>query len=122
MHDHARIVREFIAAWSRLDADELAEYFTDDGVYHNMPLQAVGGRDNVHAMIKGFIASWTETEWEIRSLLASGDTVIVERIDRIRSSAGNVDLPCVGVFEMEDGRIREWRDYFDLNTYAKAMS
>lgn len=121
MHDNARIVRDFIHAWSRLDADELADFFTEDGVYHNIPIQAVVGRENVRAMIKGFLGSWQETDWEIRTLLASGDTVVVERVDRIKSSAGDVDLPCVGVFEMHDGRIREWRDYFDLGTYTKAM-
>ena len=36
-------------------------------------------------------------------------------------TAGNVDLPCLGVFEMRDGRIAEWRDYFDLGTFMKAM-
>ena len=27
----------------------------------------------------------------------------------------------VGVFEMEDGKIKVWRDYFDLNTFMSAM-
>ena len=27
------IVREFIAAWSRLDPEELASYFCEDGIY-----------------------------------------------------------------------------------------
>ncbi len=121
MTDNARIISDFIEAWSRLDPDELASYFTDDGVYHNMPVQAVAGRDAVRAMIKGFISTWTDTDWEIRTLLASGDTVIVERVDRTKTTSGDVDLPCVGVFEMQDGRIREWRDYFDLGTYANAM-
>jgi hypothetical protein len=33
-----------------------------------------------------------------------------------------VDLPCTGVFEMENGKIKVWRDYFDLTTYIKGMS
>jgi limonene-1,2-epoxide hydrolase len=32
-----------------------------------------------------------------------------------------VDLPCAGVFEMQGGKIKVWRDYFDLGTYVKAM-
>ncbi len=35
--DNEKIIREFIEAWSRLDAEELSGYFTEDGVYHNMP-------------------------------------------------------------------------------------
>jgi limonene-1,2-epoxide hydrolase len=122
MADNARVIRDFVAAWSRLDPAEIASYFTEDGVYHNIPMAPVAGRANVEKLIRGFTASWTETSWELRSLVAQGDLVIAERIDRTRAGAKSVDLPCVGVFEMADGKIRVWRDYFDLGTYAHAMA
>ena len=50
------------------------------------------------------------------------DVVFCERLDRTKSSQGDVDLPCVGVFLMREGKIYEWRDYFDANTYSRAMS
>lgn len=121
MSDNASVIRDFIGAWSRLDADELAGYFTDDGVYHNIPTAPVSGRDAVREFIAGFTANWTGTDWEILTLMADGDTVVCERIDRTQTKAGDVDLPCVGVFEMQDGKIRVWRDYFDLGTFMKAM-
>lgn len=120
--DNETIIRDFIQAWSRLDPKELAGYFSEDGVYHNMPTAPVGGRENVEKMIAGFISSWTETEWEILHLVAAGDVVIAERVDRSRAGDKAVDLPCTGVFEMEGGKIRVWRDYFDLGTYLKGMS
>lgn len=120
--DNEKVVREFIEAWSRLDPEELARYFTEDGVYHNMPARPVRGRENVKKMIAGFIAPWTETRWEILHLASSGDVVVAERLDRTKAGPKSVDLPCVGVFEMENGRIRVWRDYFDLATYTRAMS
>jgi limonene-1,2-epoxide hydrolase len=120
--DNEKVVRDFIAAWSRLDPEELSRYFAEDGVYHNMPTAPVRGRENVKRMIAGFIAAWTETRWEIVNLLAAGDLVIVERVDRTRAGTRAVDLPCTGVFEMQGGRIKVWRDYFDLGTYVKAMS
>ena len=33
-----------------------------------------------------------------------------------------VELPCCGVFEMQAGKIKVWRDYFDLDTYMKAVA
>jgi limonene-1,2-epoxide hydrolase len=120
--DNEKIIREFVAAWSRLDAAELASYFTDDGVYHNMPTGPVAGRDNVEKMIAGFISSWTETEWDLLHLVCAGDVVIAERLDRTKAGEKGVDLPCTGVFEMENGKIKVWRDYFDLTTYMKGMS
>jgi limonene-1,2-epoxide hydrolase len=120
--ENERIVREFIAAWSRLDAKELAGYFAEDGVYHNMPSGPVRGRENVERMIAGFTASWTETEWQILNLIGRGDVVIAERIDRTKAGAKSVALPCTGVFELENGKIKVWRDYFDLGTYARALA
>jgi limonene-1,2-epoxide hydrolase len=116
-----QVIRDFIAAWSRLDPDELAGYFTEDGVYHNVPTGPVRGREAVRKLIAGFIAPWTGTRWEICHLVARGDLVIVERVDRTRMGEKGVDLPCLGVFELDDGRIREWRDYFDLATYTGAL-
>jgi len=120
--ENEAVIREFIQAWSRLDAEELSSYFAEDGVYHNMPSAPVEGRENVRAMIAGFIASWTETEWDILHLLSAGDVVIAERLDRTKAGEKSVDLPCTGVFEMENGKIKIWRDYFDIGTYARGMS
>jgi limonene-1,2-epoxide hydrolase len=47
--------------------------------------------------------------------------VVRERTDRTKTTQGDVDLPCVGVFGMREGRITVWRDYFDLATYMNAM-
>ena len=120
MTDNAQIIRDFIAAWSRLDPVELASYFTADGCYYNMPTQPVRGRDNVQKFIGGFIANWSATDWEILHLVAQDDVVFCERVDRTAFASGGVDLPCLGVFEMSDGKIKEWRDYFDLNTFMRA--
>ena len=122
MGDNADIVRRFIEAWPRLDADELAGYFAEDGVYHNMPAQPVRGREAIRGFIAGFIKPWTATEWDILNLVSAGNVVIAERLDRTKVGDKPVDLPCCGVFEMQDGKIKVWRDYFDMGTYVQALS
>ena len=120
-HDNLSIVKDFIAAWSNLDADKLVEYFCEDGCYHNMPLEPVTGRENVLDFIKGFLTTWTDTEWEIKHIVCVDNVVIAERVDKTKTTNGDVDLPCVGVFEMKEGKIQIWRDYFDMATYTNAM-
>ena len=122
MQDNERIIRDFIAAWSRLDAAELAGYFCPDGTYHNMPSGPVSGHEALQKLIGGFIASRTETTWDIINILAAGNIVMVERLDRTRLAEKAVDLPCFGIFEMEDGKIKVWRDYFDMATFTKALA
>lgn len=122
MQANERTIRDFIAAWSRLDPQELAGYFAEDGVYHNMPGPPVAGRANVERLIRGFVSTWTETHWEILNLLCAGDVVMAERVDRTKAGTKAVDLPCTGVFLMEGGKIKLWRDYFDMATYQRAMA
>ena len=116
------IIRSFVSAWSRLDPNELSEYFSEDGSYHNMPMGPIVGKENIRAFIENFSSSWTETNWEILNMVEEGNIVFCERIDKTKSTQGNVDLPCFGVFEMKNGKIHAWRDYFDLGTMKKQMA
>jgi limonene-1,2-epoxide hydrolase len=115
-------VRRFCAAWPNLNVDEVTAFFTDDIVYHNMPGPPLEGLAAVRAGIESFLKTWQGTEFVILAIASSGNTVLTERIDRIDSGGRHVDLPVAGVFEVEGGKIRAWRDYFDLATYTRAMS
>ncbi len=118
----AVIVAEFLAAWSRLDLEELMAYFTDDAVYHNMPGPPSTGIEAVRASIGRFLKGWDRTEWKLLNIAANGNVVFAERVDIADAGGKHVDLPVVGVFEIADGRISAWRDYFDLASYTRAMS
>jgi limonene-1,2-epoxide hydrolase len=122
MSDNETLVRDFIAAWSRLDVDEIVGFFAPDGVYHNMPMGPVAGREQLRGFIAAFLKDWTSTDWEILTLIGRGDTVVAERVDRTLVGDKPVDLPCCGVFHLEGGKIKLWRDYFDLGTYRNALS
>ena len=122
MSDNVQTIKAFIAAWSNLDVDELVGYFCEDGIYYNMPAQPVQGHEKLKLFIEGFIAKWTKTTWETLNITGEGNVVIVERLDRTEVGDIKVDLPCCGVFEMEEGKIKIWRDYFDMGTYTKPFS
>jgi len=122
MSDNVQTIKAFIAAWSNLDVDELVGYFCEDGIYYNMPAQPVQGHEKLKLFIEGFIAMWTKTTWETLNIVGEGNVVIVERLDRTEVGDIKVDLPCCGVFEMEEGKIKIWRDYFDMGTYTKPFS
>ena len=122
MTENIKIIRNFISAWSNLDPDELVNYFTEDGIYYNMPIEPVQGKNNLKLFIQGFLNDWTKTEWEISNIICDGNTVFVERIDKTEVGDIKIDLPCCGIFEMEDGKIKIFLDYFDMNTYTGPLS
>ncbi len=121
MSSNTALIEDFCKAWSRLDPSELASYFTEDGIYHNMPAGPVRGRNEIEKFIRSFAGSWTKTEWEILNLAETGDVVFAERLDRTQAGEKSVDLPCTGVFTIRDGKIACWRDYFDIGAYSRAM-
>ena len=56
MESPIEVVRRFCRAWSdNLGADDLAAFFTNDAVYHNMPLGPVTGRENIARNIDSYI-------------------------------------------------------------------
>ncbi|NJD64201.1 MAG: limonene-1,2-epoxide hydrolase [Chloroflexi bacterium] len=118
------IVSAFIAEWStpQPDVAHLASYFTDDAVYHNMPTAPVTGRAAIQQTFAGIISQVEPRGWEVLSQVSSGNIEINERIDRFVKGDKSVELPVAGVFELRDGKIAAWRDYFDMATWRKALA
>lgn len=89
MSNNEQAIRDFVKAWSRLNVDEIVDYFTEDGVYHNMMLDPVKGKAALKGFIGAFIANWSDTEWELVNILSKGDIVVAERVDRTKSRAAS---------------------------------
>ncbi len=115
--DNEALVREFCDAWERRDMDELLGYFTDDAVYHNMPMDPVQGHDGIRSVLELFVPGSSKIEFEILGMASDGDAVFTERVDRFVMGDNTVELPVAGVFEIRDGKIAAWRDYFDMQTF-----
>jgi limonene-1,2-epoxide hydrolase len=121
MTDSADVVRRFCDSWADFDLDRLTTFFTDDAVYHNIPIEPVKGRDAIRATIEGFTAGVSSIEFKVLNLAANGDTVLTERIDVFTFPGGVIELPVMGTFEVVDGKIAAWRDYFDLNQFMSQL-
>jgi len=115
------VVRDFCAAWGTATAAELGNFFTDDAVYHNIPIAAVTGRDQIVATISGFAGGFEQIEFQMKAIAADGNTVLTERVDIFRSPGVSIELPVMGVFEVTDGLISAWRDYFDMQQFISQM-
>lgn len=115
------IVNSFIRALEANDLDTACSLVADDCEYDNVPLVKVHGPDGVRGILAPMFADCTEIEWVIHREAMSGSTVFNERLDRFKMSHGWVELPVNGVWEVQDGKITLWRDYFDAASYLKQM-
>ena len=116
-----QLVREFIAAWEQRDSDFIIGCFTEDAVYHSMPLGPIVGKEAIAAWVRGF-ENVQPGRLEVHHQIATADMVMNERSDRIVLNGHPVTLPITGVFEMHEGRIRAWREYFDLTPAKEAYA
>ena len=112
-----QLVREFCDAWKQRDVDAILAYFADDAVYHNIPIAPAEGLDAIRAVVEMFVPPADGIEFVIHNIFSSGDIVFTERTDRFVMGEKTIELPVAGVFELRDGKIAAWRDYFDLQTF-----
>lgn len=116
-----RFMAAFIAAWTTEDAAAPGAFLAENAVYHNGPMAPVTGRGAIEATLAGFMAMGGRVDVDITHILADESIVMTERVDHFIRSEGTVSLPVMGIFEVREGRIIAWRDYFDLNHFASAV-
>ena len=116
------LVQRFCAAWGDGDVDALIAFFTDDAVYHNIPISPVTGKDAIRTTIEGFTAGVDKIEFRVNAIAADGDVVLTERVDVFTTPDKSIELPVMGTFETRDGKIAAWRDYFDLNQFMSQLN
>ena len=119
--DAEKLVTDFCNAWPRKNIEELLGFFTEDAVYHNIPMEAAKGKAAIRAGINTFLPAAKSIEFKILHSASNGNVVFNERIDTIDMGAKKVVLPVTGVFEVSGGKISAWRDYFDVGMYTKQM-
>ncbi len=116
-----KVVNAFIAAFDRKDLEGALALVTDDCYYDNVPLGDMRGRDKMREFLAPIMGGSEPVQFEIVRQAASGNIVMNERIDRFVMNGKSVALPVSGVFEVTDGRISFWRDYFDNGMFMKAL-
>jgi limonene-1,2-epoxide hydrolase len=111
-------VRAFCEAWGRRQVDEILGFFTPDAVYHNIPLEPAVGHEAIRGLLSFFVPPSEEISFEILHIASRGDVVLTERVDRFVMGGKKIELPVSGTFEIRDGKIAAWRDYFDMQSWT----
>ena len=59
---------------------------------------------------------------EIIHMITQGPIVMTERVDYVKLGGKTAGLQVAGVFEVHDGVITAWRDYFDPTEFGSQLS
>ena len=122
MSHAAKVVTDLIGAFNKNDLDRIMTYFTDDAVYHNIPMASVSGLTAIRAVLQGFLGLASQVDWRVRHLAEDdAGVVLTERVDRFLINGKWLELPVMGTFEVVGNKIKAWRDYFDMNQFQSQL-
>jgi len=124
MTHHVETIRRFFDALDRLDLDAITAFFTEDGVYHDLPVPTdpTVGHEGIRRKL-GFVAEAIDRlEIQLGPIIGNGDIVMAERVEVWHFPTGEKPrLPVMSIFELRGGKISAWREYWDLNTLISQL-
>ena len=116
------IVNTFISKIEARDLDAALEQVSEDCYYDNVPIGDMTGRSDMHQFLRGLLQGEGPVEFEVVRQTCTGNTVMNERLDRFNTASGRtIELPVMGVFEVNEGLITFWRDYFDNGMFLRQI-
>ena len=122
MSENQQIIEDFIRVVNTNNMDKVMEFFAPDCFYHNIPLEPVTGTESIRGVLEGFNSTADEVEWTVHNIGETSEGhVLTERTDAFRFGEKWVKLPVMGIFELENGKIASWKDYFDANQMAQML-
>ncbi len=110
---NVELVRAFCKAGQDLDLDKQMAFIAENAIYHNMPDEPVNGAKAIRELLAGY-AKCEKAEIIIHRIVEAPDgAVLTERLDRFMMGGKWIDCAVMGSCDIKDGKIVEWRDYYD---------
>jgi limonene-1,2-epoxide hydrolase len=120
---NSALVEDFIGQWEARSIDGILARMTSDARYVNIGLNEAVGHDAIRAGLTPFLDAAKSVRWTIHHIAETADGVVLtERTDVFELADRTISVPVMGVFELEDGLICGWRDYFDLPGFQAQMA
>lgn len=118
--DNAHTVEVMLSALQDQDIDGVGAVLDDDLVYQNVGFPTIRGRARA---LKLFRSMEGRMGFEVKThrIAVNGSSVLTERTDALVVGPLRVQFWVCGVFEVHNGRITLWRDYFDMWDVSKAL-
>ncbi len=113
--------QQMIDAWNTQDWEQVFELFSEDGVLHSMMSEPIVGREEIRSRLATLVGGIDQIELQIANMGVVNDVVILERVDDFIYHGKHSRLPVVGVMEIADGKVLEWREYYDKASLVSAL-
>jgi limonene-1,2-epoxide hydrolase len=115
------LVRRFLELLQDGEIDKATDLLSEDVDYMNVSLPTIRGRDRVRRVLsRAFGLPGAGFEVYIHKASVDGDSVLTERTDVLIYGPVRIQIWVWGRFDVSDGEIVMWKDYFDWLNFAVA--
>lgn len=116
------LVKDFCESWAGGDLEHVLSFLAEDAEWENVPTGSIHGKSAIREKLGSVFKAADKIEWHLlhAASLESGH-VLTERVDLVVVNGRVAKLRLMGIFHVTEGKIRLWRDYFDMETYRKAL-
>jgi limonene-1,2-epoxide hydrolase len=114
----AEVVTAFLNAMAEGDEETVLSLVAEDLVYENVSLPTIRGKQRFSKGLRDFNRRGIGFDVVIHRITETGNTVMTERTDGLSFRRFYQQFWVCGVFEVNDGVITLWRDYFDWRDIA----
>lgn len=118
--DNAHTVEMLLSSLQAQDADGAAAVLDENLVYQNVGFPTIRGRARAVKLFRA-IEGRLGFEVKMHRIAVNGSSVLTERTDVLQFGRLRLQFWVCGVFEVHNGRITLWRDYFDMWDMTKAL-
>jgi limonene-1,2-epoxide hydrolase len=110
------VVRNFLAAFTDRNVDELVGFFSDDAVFIDGPRGVHRGKEAIKSEFEAELAMGFESiKIDVNSLVANGGIVMMEGVENYIIGGKPFFMETIGAFDINsDGLITRWRYSYDL--------
>ena len=118
-----KVVESMFEAWETLDMEAVINLWQEDGyLWSMMNAEKTQGHEKLRVHLARLIGTCTRLKIEVQTFQVSGNTYMCECIDDFDTEQGGHGyIPTARVRTVRDGKVDQWRDYYNRATLMAAM-
>lgn len=109
-----QLVERQAKAWESADSDKIIADFAEDSLFI-VPGSTFRGKQQIKESAESYFAEFTEIQITIKRIIANGNEGAIEWSwsDKNKKTGKTSQAEDAIVFELEEGKIKYWREYID---------
>ena len=126
-----RIIEDYLAALNAHDVEKIASFFTDDGIFEDVPMGIVHqGKEGVKANFSAEFTAFSDYKVEIKTLFVADDWAAVESVmtathtgdfPMLSATGKSVSVRAASIIEMQGDKIKRNTNYFNMASLMQQL-